>query len=219
MKNRQLPKLFMVQSKLLTKYTNLIHFFGDKDSKFKLRNFITLEQVHGNKVAIIKDNSRKSFKGLDGLATNRKLALAIRTADCLPVFFYDPKDRIISAVHAGWKGLLHGIIRNAILSMKKLGSKPEDLIVSVGPHIQACCYNVPEERIHMFSPVNDFGEFRSNSWYLNLSKVALLQLKSFGIADSNIDISDICTSCDEKFWSFRRDKIKAGRMLNIIGMR
>lgn len=219
----------MVKSKILSKYSNLIHFFGDKNSSFEFENIIMPEQIHGNKVTIIKNDKEKFIKGCDGLFTNKKLLFGIRTADCLPILFYDPKKQIIAAVHAGWKGLYKGIIRNAIYSMVQLGSSSKDLKVVIGPHIGVCCYNVPEERIQKLSMTNTcdrlhlssndpYSELRLNSWYLDLGKIALFQLKSAGISNTNIELSEICSSCNRNYWSFRRDGEKAGRMINIIGM-
>lgn len=205
----------MVKSKILSKYPNLLHFFGDKNSTFPLENIITAEQIHGNKVAIIKDNKVGFIKGYDGMVTDKPLLLGIRTADCLPIFFFDPKIKVIAAVHAGWKGLYKRIIKNGINAMKKLGCHPVDIKVAVGPHIQVCCYSVSKERMQKFE--NLFSEQRLKSWYLNLSKVALYQLESLGVVAFNIEISDICTSCNDQFWSFRRDGKKAGRMINVIG--
>lgn len=198
-----------------------MHFFGGKNSPFEYKNIIMTEQIHGSKVTIISDSTKKLIESSDGLVTNQRLILGIRTADCLPVFFYDPKKKIIAAVHAGWKGLSIGIIKNAITALRKLGSDQKDLEVVIGPHIQICCYAVPEERAKKFQNLADSNivvRFKSPSWFLNLSKIALFQLRKLGIKKSNIEISDICTSCNNKFWSFRRDKQKAGRMVNVIGI-
>lgn len=226
----------MVKSRLLTNYNNLLYYFGNKEDSVNLeklnvskKDIISAEQIHGNKVVLLENSKNKFIKGADGMITYNRLILSIRTADCMPIFFYDPGKKIIAAIHAGWKGLSSGIIDNAIKGMKKLGSNPLDLNVSVGPHIQVCCYNIPEERIQKFSITNNsdrlhllsnnhIGKLHSNSWYLDLGKVALSQLESSGIISSNIEVSDICTSCNSKFWSFRRDKQKAGRMINLIGM-
>lgn len=226
----------MVKAKNLDKYTEIIYFFGDKDfssdlEKFgiKFKNIITTQQIHGNRIAILENDNKKFIKEADGMITDKLIILGIRTADCLPIFFYDYKRKIIAAIHAGWKGLSKGIIHNAISGMKKLGSSLSDVVVSVGPHIQICCYDVPEERIKQFQVTdssdrrhllsnNNFSELRSNSWYLDLGKIALIQLKSLGIKNSNIDVSDICTNCNRNYWSYRRDRKKADRMLNIIGM-
>ncbi len=204
----------MVKSKILSKYPNLLHFFGDKNSSLDLENIIAAEQIHGNKVAVLDNSKNKFIKGADGMVTNKLLTLSIRTADCLPIFFYSPKEKIIAAIHAGWKGLASGIIENAVLQIRKLGANLSDVKVAIGPHIQVCCYKVLSSRIAKFN--NSFGEFRVNSWYLNLSKIALLQLKSLGILPSNIENSNICTSCDKRFFSFRREGAKTGRLINII---
>lgn len=205
----------MIKSRILSKYLNLMHFFGDKNSSLNWENIITAEQIHGNKVAITKDNKTRFIKGYDGMVTNKPLLLGIRTADCLPIFFFDPKNKVIAAIHAGWKGLYEGIIKNGIDEMKKLRCNPVNIKVAIGPHIQVCCYSISRQRMQKFE--NLFAEQRLKSWYLNLSKVALYQLESLGVVASNIEISDICTSCNDQFWSFRRNGKKAGRMINVIG--
>ena len=219
----------MRKSKILSKYPNLFHFFGDKNSTFEFKNIITPEQIHGNKVTIINEGKEKLIKGSDGLTTIKQLIFGIRTADCLPIFFYDPKKKIIAAIHAGWKGLYKGIIKNALKELIKLGANPINIKVAIGPHIQVCCYKVSKGRIRKFQMTNasdrlhlssntPFSELRLNSWYLDLGKFAFLQLKSLGVKNSNIEISDTCTSCNQNYWSFRRDGIKSGRMINIIGL-
>lgn len=210
----------MLKSKILSKYQNLIHYFGDKNSTLDDKNIILAEQIHENKVAIINNNNTNLIKSADGLVTNQRLTLGIRTADCLPIFFYDSRNKIIAAVHAGWKGLSLRIIESVIKAMKRMGANYHDLIVTIGPHIQDCCYDVSIDRVKKFLKLTgskDIAVFRNNSWYLNLSEVALCQLKLTGINYKNIEVSDVCTSCDFRFWSFRRDKEKAGRMINVIG--
>lgn len=213
----------MVKSNILSNYSQLVHFFGDKrqtNSLFRLGinpdNIINAEQIHRNKLAIIENVNDKLIKGVDGMITGKQIVLGIRTADCMPIFMYDHKKKIAAAIHAGWKGLSLGIIKNAITEMKKLGSKPTELIISIGPHIRVCCYNTPMERVQKFD--KSFGEKRGIKWYLDLAKIALFQLEESGIIKSSIEISQICTSCDRSYWSFRRDGEKCGRMLNIIGM-
>lgn len=225
----------MVQSKLLAKYTNLRHNFGDKNDSSNLENLgikqkdiITTEQIHGKRIVFLEDGQKLLIENADGLVTDKPLNLGIRTADCLPIFFYDEDTQVVAAIHAGWQGLYMGIIKNAISKMKKLEADPKNIKVAIGPHIQICCYKVSKERVKKFQITNNsdrshllsdnlFSEQRKKLWYLDLGKVALHQLVSFGVKQSNIEISDICTSCNINFWSFRRDKNKSGRMLNIIG--
>lgn len=219
----------MLQAKILTNYPEIIHFFGDKNDTssllklgIKLDNIITGEQVHGNQVVIIKNEKTKFIKGIDGMITDKSLILGIRTADCLPIFFYNPKKKIIAAIHAGWKGLYADIIENTVVSMKKLGSKPQNIKVAIGPHIKSCCYNVDYDRIENFKGKykfrSDISEFRDGKNYLDLGKITFMQLVNSGMSPSNIEVFNICTSCDLRFWSFRRDKQNAQRMINFIGL-
>ncbi len=211
----------MEKSKILSKYPNLIHFFGDKSYTPEYKNMIMTQQVHGNNVTIIKGSNKKLIKSSDGLVTDQQLILGIRTADCLPIFFYDPEKKIIAAVHAGWKGLSMRIIRNTTTALRKLGSNQKDLEVAIGPHIQVCCYNVSKDRIEKFKLTDsNYSMYLSqkDKWYLDLGQIALVQLKSLGITDANIEISDVCTSCDKNYWSFRRDGDNSRRMINVLGM-
>jgi len=215
----------MVIPRILANYNNLLCYFGDKEDPVNLkkldisqRDIISAEQIHSNNVIILKDHRKKFIKGADGMVTNKKVILSIRSADCLPIFFFDPKKKIVAAIHAGWKGLYKGIINNAINLTIQLGSSPKDIKVAIGPHIGICCYNVPEGRIKKFQANGHFCELRSNVRHLNLGKIALFQLKSLGVKDTNIEISNVCTSCDRNYWSYRRDGEKAGRMINIIGI-
>lgn len=210
----------MVQSKILAKYSEILHYFGDKKDTssieglgIKLEDVISAEQIHGNKVVLLKSGKNKFLKGADGMITYKTLILSIRTADCMPIFFYDPGEKIIAVVHAGWKGLYRGIIEKAILEMKKISSNPQNIIVAIGPHIHNCCYNIPKERIEIFK------KYKDAVWenFLNLSEIALQQMESKGLLRKNIEISPVCTSCDENFWSFRRDGGKTGRMINLLG--
>ncbi|MBI3379883.1 peptidoglycan editing factor PgeF [Candidatus Gottesmanbacteria bacterium] len=211
----------MIQSKLLTKYKRLVHYFGERtgfsddlSTNIKLNNAVMVEQVHGSKIAIIKSNRNKYIKGKDGMITNRKLFLAIRTADCLPIFFYDIKNQTIAAIHAGWKGLYMGIIKNSLKQMIKTGSNPKNILAAAGPHIQVCCYSVPKKRILQFEMYKE----AISKQFLDLGKIALQQMLISGLLTKNIDISSICTSCDNRFWSYRRDKQNVGRMINLIGI-
>lgn len=212
----------MVKSRILSQYPDLFHFFGDKKkwdlvSKFGIlsKKIVSMDQVHGNKVVILENDNLTNTKETDGVITDKPIILCVQTADCLPVFMFDSNRRIVAAIHAGWRGLYKGIIKKAVTRMKELGSKPMELVVAVGPHIQVCCYDVPKERIQNGLS----GNLRGNKWYLDLKKIAFTQLKSEGVQTSSIDISDICTYCNSNYWSFRRDGEKSGRMLNIIGLK
>ena len=114
------------------------------------QNIILLNQVHSNKVINVRDIFKIRRIG-DGLITNRKkLALGILTADCAPILIFDPKKKIIAALHAGWKGAFKDIIGKTINKLNQKGSKPKDLIAVVGPCISIKNYEVKEDFLNKF---------------------------------------------------------------------
>ena len=109
------------------------------------QNIILLNQVHSNKVINVRDIFKIRRIG-DGLITNRKkLALGILTADCAPILIFDPKKKIIAALHAGWKGAFKDIIGKTINKLNQKGSKSKDLIAVVGPCISIKNYEVKKD--------------------------------------------------------------------------
>ena len=114
------------------------------------QNIILLNQVHGNKVINVRDIFKIRRIG-DGLITNRKkLALGILTADCAPILIFDPKKKIIAALHAGWKGAFKDIIGKTINKLNQKGSKSKDLIAVVGPCISIKNYEVKKDFLNKF---------------------------------------------------------------------
>ena len=114
------------------------------------QNIILLNQVHSNKVINVRDIFKIRRNG-DGLITNRKkLALGILTADCAPILIFDPKKKIIAALHAGWKGAFKDIIGKTINKLNQKGSKPKDLIAVVGPCISIKNYEVKKDFLNKF---------------------------------------------------------------------
>ena len=114
------------------------------------QNIILLNQVHSNKVINVRDIFKIRRIG-DGLITNRKkLALGILTADCAPILIFDPKKKIIAALHAGWKGAFKDIIGKTINKLNQEGSKSKDLIAVVGPCISIKNYEVKKDFLNKF---------------------------------------------------------------------
>lgn len=220
----------MIQSALLNKYSEIEHFFLDKEEMLNDAKFVrlkgevyTLNQIHSDKVVCIKRLTDKKYQG-DGLITDKKIFLGVYTADCLPILFFDTKHKTIAAVHAGWRGLLNGIIINTIEYMSRMGSGKKRIIVAVGPHIRKCCYEISEELSDKFFAKYKYLNKKARSKiknssheYFSLTEVALSQLKYAGIPSENIDPLNVCTYCNTKFYSYRRDH-NNNRMLNTIGL-
>jgi polyphenol oxidase len=184
---------------------------------------ITMMQVHSRNVVVIRDLKRKRISDVDGLITDEKyIPLAVLTADCLPIMFYDPKKEVIGVAHAGYKGLLNTILENVIQRfVSDFKSDPKDIIVGIGPSIERDCYEVGKDRIEEFQKT--FLEFKNifveknGSFYLDLRMVAQQSLVKEGILEKHIEVMDVCTKCDPNFYSYRGgDKEK--RFASIISL-
>lgn len=158
---------------------------------------LTAQQVHGNKIAVVNQpiTNDKEFAGCDGFITNqRKIALGIHVADCCAVYIVDPKAPVIGLVHSGKKGTEQEIAAKAIQQMREnFGSNPADLIVQLSPCIRPPHYEI------------DFGA--------NIIE----QCRAAGVKE--IHASSECTACDvARYYSYRAEKGKTGRMLALLGL-
>ncbi len=174
------------------------------------------KQVHGKDVIHVGSMSfLEKCPDADAFITNKPgIPIAIRTADCVPVFLYDPVKNAVGLAHAGWKGTQAQIAAKTAKTMQdKFGSKCYDLKVVLGPAIRSCCYEVGEEFIGYFP--QDVKE-RDGRLYLDMVAANRRQLIEMGLKDENITDSGVCTCCDKKYFSFRRDGEKAGRMISLM---
>jgi YfiH family protein len=149
----------------------------------------------------------------DALVSNiSDIGLTIRTADCLPILIADPTNRAVAAIHAGWRGVVAEIGPKAIAAMvHEFGSKPEGLVIAIGPGIGPCCFEVgPEVAIQ-------FGY--SGRTKIDLVETVCRQLGRNGVSRGQISTSGLCSYCNpELFESYRRDREAAGRMFATIGI-
>ncbi|MCK5580718.1 MAG: peptidoglycan editing factor PgeF [Candidatus Omnitrophica bacterium] len=181
---------------------------------------VNIRQVHGDKVVVIRDRSPEGDVPVeaDALVTNvLDVALAIRTADCLPVYLYDRLQKVIGLVHAGWRGSQKEIVLKAVEVMQReWGTRVEDLSVTFGPAIRSCCYQVGAEFEEIFP---DAIRREGESLFLDLATVNRQQLMSVGVfKDAFREISQ-CTCCEEEFFSYRRQGEGAGRHLSLFVLR
>ncbi len=174
-----------------------------------------IKQVHGfNCIHQTALNHHSSLEADAHLTQDENLALLIQTADCLPVMIIDLKNDIISAIHAGWRGVENNIILEAIKHMQKKGSQLQDLKVWIGPHLQMEEFEVDLdvfERLTRSLPKN--SEFRyikylklgMEKYLLSLSDIVGIKLREIGLNKNQIWISGISTKTDPRFASYRRD--------------
>ena len=184
----------MIESKLIPNA-----LFADKNVKSvdKLKDFVGIEyiasmnQTHSDLVAFVE--SPRIYNS-DAIYTEKpKLGLIVQTADCMPILLSDKKR--IGAIHSGWRGLKNNIVKKAI---KKFDVN--QLLISIGPHAQSCCYEIKNDVKEYF---NDYTELRDKVFYLNMSQI----LKDLSEEEGfQIEVSSICTICDNSYNSYRENK-------------
>ncbi|HEX8678491.1 MAG TPA: polyphenol oxidase family protein [Chthoniobacterales bacterium] len=159
--------------------------------------FITAQQVHGNRVAVVDAaaNADVCFDDCDGLVTKQtRICLGIYVADCCAVYLVDAVRRVIGLVHSGKKGTELGIAINAIdLMEERFGTRAAELIVQLSPCIRPPHYEV------------DFAA------------EIVRAVKARGV--EHVDDCGTCTACDlEQYYSYRLEKGRTGRMLAVLAM-
>lgn len=176
-------------------------------------------QVHGSDVCEIyhgDDPAQVRLGQGDALvARHAGTAVGVRVADCVPVLVGDPVSGHVAAIHAGWRGIVAGIVPEAL---KVLGGDPSRFICGIGPSIGPCCFEVGDEVASQLAEcVGDGIVLRRGPTkpHVDLWRAVELQLNRVGI--KTIDTLGECTQCSrEQFFSYRAEGPQSGRMLAVI---
>jgi YfiH family protein len=206
---------------LLARCDWLEHGFGTRHTVWDAAGRLaSVRQIHSNRCLYAAAPGR--LGEADALVTDRPgLLLGVRTADCLPLLVADPEHRAVAAIHAGWRGILGGILAEVLRQMAaRFGSRPEALLVAVGPAIGPCCYEVGPEVAAQFRELFPERKDLDARTRLDLAEAARRQLRKAGVPEERLAVASMCTRCGtEEFYSWRRDGPQAGRMLSVIGIR
>ncbi len=212
-------------------YFNMSFSTGD-DEKIVAENrkaFFNALGLSGDKIAVQKQIHSDIVKyvtcgGMNGesdaMITNRSnLGLAISTADCTPVFIYDPENEVIAAVHSGWRGTVKKILLKTLQRLvDDFDSNPGKLITYIGPSISRKNYEVGNEVADLFD--EKYKTKKADKYLLDVSGANYDMLINFGLQKNNIETSSLCTYEEkELLHSYRRDGIKSGRSMGIIALR
>jgi len=209
-------------------FKNIIGGFVGKDDSYlgeyglSLKDLVLLKQVHGDTLYEIKttdDAQRVRNKEGDALiSTLPGQAIAIKTADCVPILLAHPEG-VASAVHAGWRGTEARILKKVLEKLQKdYGLQLGDVRVAIGPAISGESYEVGEEVAEKFS---EFGEtvlkkIYQEKYLLNLPEANRQIALAAGLDGSKIEMHELCTlNHEEHYHSHRaalaRGEEKAGR--------
>lgn len=196
---------------------------------------VSCKQVHGNKILIVDEKHLgrgakdwdDAIADTDGMITNSKnIFLTTFYADCIPVFFFDPVEKVVGVAHCGWRGVMKHIAIDLIKKMNlKFNCKVNNIEIFIGPGIGKCCfeidYNLAQKTCKEFALFSNIViEDETNKFYWDLKETLKQDLINNGISEQNIIISNLCTSCrTDLFFSYRREKSHTGRMCAIIGLK
>jgi len=202
------------------------HGFGTRGAPAP-KGFVRPHQVHG--AAVVEAAACRDGKGraeADAIvSTVPGLAVAVVTADCVPVLLAAPGATAVAAVHAGWRGLAAGVVMAAVETLDRAsGAGPSELVAAIGPHIGPCCYEVDEpvlealERTHGRAAREAARPARPGHAFLDLGSLACSALLGAGLAGAAVGaVAAACTFCDAaRFHSYRRDGARAGRLFHHV---
>lgn len=177
-------------------------------------------QVHEDKILLTK--SPGNFSGFDAIITNvADVFVAISTADCVPVLIYDKINNAVAAIHAGWPGTHKSLVLKTLQSMQQeFGTRGENCFVSIGTCIDESVYEVGEEVATLFADQHKKFYPDKNKFHLRLKAANFSQITSFGVPESQVEVSPFCTyENNDLYFSHRKEKGKTGRMLSVIGIK
>jgi hypothetical protein len=200
--------------------------FNNQQTFFKQQNLderkiIGADLTHDDKVMIVNsETTLRMIPNCDALITaDKNCLLTVTVADCLPIYFYDPKKQVVALAHAGWKGVLNGIAQKTALSLiNNFSCDSNDIKIFIGPHIQKCHFEVKDDVASQFAPKYIIES--AGKKYINLAAAVKNQLLNIELPTSNISISPDCTFClENKYFSFRRESDKIVKaMVAYIGL-
>ncbi|MCG8587763.1 MAG: polyphenol oxidase family protein [Proteobacteria bacterium] len=202
------------------------HGFGVRDAPAP-PDVVRPRQVHGTAVARPTPGGACAPAEADAIASHAPgLAVAVVTADCVPILAAARDGRAVAAIHAGWRGLAEGVVEAGIEALRALA--PGTLVAAIGPAIGACCYEVD-------APVLDalgarFGgpalsaactTTRPGRARVDLAALVRVDLVRRGLSEAAIGgFEGACTRCDAtRFHSYRRDGPRSGRLLHHVAAR
>jgi len=167
-----------------------------------------VKQEHSDNIYVIDNKEKTEQIPADGIITNIPgVTLCISIADCVPVFIFDAKAKILGVIHAGREGTRKRIVQKALeILTSKFKSNKKDIIALIGPSIGPCCYYLPDDLLNLCKKE---GLIISERKTLDLWISNEKQFVDYGINKQNIFIFNECTFCNDDYYSYRRGDKKS----------
>jgi hypothetical protein len=182
-------------------------------------------QVHDRAVVVVDGGSSAgaiaSISADAVISDAPGLACGVRTADCVPLLIGCVETRRVAAVHAGWRGVVKGVAGAAIDELRARGSRPEQLLVAIGPHISHSAFEIGDEVARELRAASDDASavtaLAGQKPHAALGRILIAQLLACGVPSAQIEALPGCTFTDrDAFFSYRRDGKHSGRQLSAI---
>jgi YfiH family protein len=176
------------------------------------------QQVHGSNIHRVTAKNGDKIPPADALFTTEKnIGLAVTHADCQAAIFYDPVHEAIAVAHAGWRGSAQNIYARVVETMhREIGTQAHNLIVCISPSLGP---DHAEYKNYKHELPQDLWGFQVKPNYFDFWAISKKQLTHCGIHEKNIEISSICTACnDSDYFSYRKEKM-TGRNATIVGLK
>ncbi len=185
---------------------------------------VRARQVHGARCVDAAECLGAMPPEADSIASNSpELIPTVATADCVPVLLWCPRSRSVAAVHAGWRGIVAGVIESTLSMMaKRFGASPAAMWAALGPCAGVARYEVGLDVISAFTTAGLSSSLapapRSEKAFADCSRAAATMLVRGGVPRASIDISGICTIADTAYASHRREPSDRSRMIAAISI-
>lgn len=183
-----------------------------------------LSQVHGAVARVLEGSETlervRNVEG-DAIVSRRAdLACSVRTADCVPILAADRRSGAVAAIHAGWRGIVRGVVETGVATLRQLGGPDAELVVAIGPHIRQHAFEVSEDvalELESASAATGVTDRSGAKPHVSLVHIVRAKLAALGVRDEAIDDVGGCTLTEvDRFFSFRRDGKASGRLLSGI---
>jgi YfiH family protein len=184
-----------------------------------------LSQVHGRgAVSLRGDESRAEVVTREGDAIsslNEHCAVGVRIADCVPILLADTETGAVAAVHAGWRGIVAGVVEAGVEAVRRAAGSAAGLVVAIGPHISVAAFEVSDDVAETLKACSPDPGVVDRSYgpkpHVDLARIATAKLEALGVPRASIDRVGGCTFLEpERYFSFRRDGPRSGRHLAAI---
>ena len=176
------------------------------------------KQIHSDIIKFVEKPGNVGES--DALITKySNIGLAVSTADCTPIFIYDKENKVIAAVHSGWRGTQKRILKKTLSNLSHhFNSKAENIFAFIGPSISQKNYEIGKDVAVLFD--QKYLNFENEKIYLDVSGANVDMLLGFGIPKEQIEVSGLCTFAEKDLLhSYRRDGNISGRAFGVIALK